>query len=317
MILDIRKKAAFDQGHICGAVSFPFLHNPDVWQEQLRDLSHPDWDRFKSAFISLLKSDFANTVHVYCHAGTWRSRAFAAMAESMGIPVQIMPGGYRGYQKQRDALFDRIYPLLVLGGKTGTGKTALLEALDRHGEQVIHLEKLAGHKGSVFGRLDQPGRQITNEQFQNKLAETFERMDLQRRIWIEDEGKSLGRAGIPAALRKQMRTAPMFKLELPMQQRVDYILREYRMIEKKALANAVLKIGSRLEDKGSNVIAALRDHQMEQAVGLLLEYYDQSYDRQLRGRNIVRTLRADVEDLPSQLMSHRIDSVPESASCER
>jgi tRNA 2-selenouridine synthase len=293
MIIDIRNKAAYELGHIHGALSFPFIDNPVKWQEQLRNISHPGWYDIKSAFSSFIKSHAAKTVHIYCDTGTWRSHAFAVFAESLGTPVHILPGGYRAFQKDRSIIFNHNYPMIVVGGKTGTGKTALLEELERRGKQVIHLEKLAGHKGSVFGRLDQSGLPIKNEQFKNDLAHALSLMDISRVIWVEDEGKSLGHVGIPTVFWDQMQKAPVIKLELPIERRIQYILNQYGHIDRDLLANSIQKIKNRLGDAASAALTALRNNQLEDVIRIVLNYYDEAYARQLKGRNVVWTIQME------------------------
>lgn len=313
MVIDIRQKNAYEQGHIPGARSFPFIHNPEKWRAQLLDFSHPDWDAYKAALTSFLKLHPSTTPHIYCHTGTWRSHAFAALAQAAGTPVAILPGGYRAFQEKRDKIFLQCYPLIVLAGETGSGKTALLAALHRRGEQVLDLEKLAGHKGSAFGRLEHLGPQIPNEQFKNELAATLGAMDATRVIWVEDEGKSLGRVGIPPALWEQMQTAPVIKLEVPLVRRVQNILAQYGHLDQKLLAQAIHAIQRRLGEDGSTALAALRNKQLETVVRLVLNYYDQAYAIQLQGRNLLSTLPMDdreIEEVCSELQKMFLDKVP-------
>ena len=100
-----------------------------------------------------------------------------------------LKGGYKSYRQQVVESFQRPFQLIVVGGMTGSGKSDLLRALAAKGEQVIDLEKLANHKGSIFGGLMMPPQPST-EQFQNDLFEEILKLDLQRRVWIEDaEGR--------------------------------------------------------------------------------------------------------------------------------
>ncbi|MHB8148533.1 MAG: rhodanese-like domain-containing protein [Desulfobulbia bacterium] len=312
MRIDIRKNEAYAQGHIPGALSFPFIHNPEKWREQLLDFSHPDWADFKAAFAAFFRAHPSNTAHIYCHTGTWRSHAFAALAQAMGIPVEILPGGYRAFQEERDALFHRAYPIVVLAGETGSGKTALLEELCRRGEQVIDLEKLAEHKGSAFGRLEHARPQLLNEQFKNDLAETLRRVDSTRVIWVEDEGKSLGRAGIPQPFWQQMQRAPVIKLEVPLARRIENILAQYGHIDQELIITAIHNITQRLGEATPTAIAALRDRQMEATVRLVLRYYDQAYALQMQGRDVIATLHVkdgDLERVSSALRKMCLDKV--------
>ena len=315
MIVDIRKKAAFEKGHIPGAVSFPFPKNPEAWRSKLSNIFPSNVDHEASAVVSLLRSCSAGSARIYCHTGTWRSRAFAAFAASLNIPIEIMPGGYRAFQQAREKVFDRPYPLVVVGGKTGSGKTALLEALRMRGEQVIHLEELANHKGSAFGGLQRSQPQITNEQFRNDLSEVLSAMDSRRMIWVEDEGRSLGHVGIPTTFWNQMHAAPVVKLELRFERRIQRILDEYGHIDRELLAKAVEKVQNRLGDAAATARSALLCGQLATTVNLMLNYYDESYAFHLKNRRVILTIQMDDQSMKQvalELSSRVVNVVCES-----
>ena len=131
---------------------------------------------------------------IHCWRGGLRSQSMAVLLEAAGFSCRILEGGYKAYRTYcREELLDKDVRLILVGGKTGSGKTVILHELIHLQEQVIDLEGLANHKGSVFGMLGQK-QQPTQEQFENNLYECFSTFDAKRRIWIESESQSIGHA---------------------------------------------------------------------------------------------------------------------------
>ena len=103
-------------------------------------------------------------------------------------------------------------PIIVIGGYTGTGKTEILRMIGLSGEQVIDLEGLAHHKGSVFGALGQED-QPTNEQFENDIGQVWRSFDLSRPVWFEDESRMIGKVSLPEPVLNQINSGMLVRLE--------------------------------------------------------------------------------------------------------
>jgi tRNA 2-selenouridine synthase len=201
----------------------------------------------------------------------------AWLLETAGFQVVILKGGYKAFRNA--VLHDQINPdrLLVLGGLTGSGKTPVLHALASAGEQVLDLEKLANHKGSVFGSMgEQP--QPTQEQFENDIYAWLFHADKQKIIWVEDESKAIGRLRIPNRFYDQLRTAQLLFLEQSRDSRLKRIDELYGKADPEILAALIRKIAKRLGGLRLKLaIEALSDQNITEAASQVLEYYDRTY----------------------------------------
>ncbi len=144
----------------------------------------------------------SKAIIIHCWRGGFRSKSMAWLFETAGYKVYFLEGGYKAYRKYIRSQFEQDYKLLVLGGKTGSGKTDLLKAIERNGNQFLDIEGIAHHKGSAFGDIGQKA-QPTNEQFENNLYHKWKDFDISKPIWIEDESRGLGTVSIPEPLYKK------------------------------------------------------------------------------------------------------------------
>jgi len=215
---------------------------------------------------------------LYCWRGGMRSASLAWLADLVGIKVQILDGGYKAFRNFALEIFGRKMNIHVLGGYTGSGKTHILKELESRGEQFIDLEGLAHHKGSAFGGIAQPA-QPTQQLFENRLALDLLRVDPGKRVWIEDEGKKVGKNMVPLPLYEQTREADLIFLELPVAYRVERLVKEYGALQEDELATSLEKIRERLG--GANckeADTALKSGDFAGCAQLLLErYYDGMY----------------------------------------
>jgi tRNA 2-selenouridine synthase len=206
------------------------------------------------------------------------------LLELGGLKVNLLDKGYKDYRHWALAEMARPRQLRILGGYTGSGKTAVLHALAAQGEPVLDLEKLANHQGSSFGSLGQPP-QPTQEQFENDLAAALATLPDDRPIWVEDESRSIGGLGIPNEFFMQMQAAPLLVLDVPREARVQYLAADYGRHDAGALASAVLRLRKRLGGLVTKeALGAIAENDMPRMVELVLAYYDKSYGYGLEGR---------------------------------
>ena len=229
---------------------------------------------------------------VYCWRGGQRSGALALVLAQVGFEVSVLEGGYRAFRRLVIAQLETLPPplqLRVLCGQTGTGKSRLLSALASAGEQVLDLESLAGHRGSVLGGLAQaqPGQ----KRFEMQLWDRLRRLDPSRTTWIESESRTIGRLRVPQALLMHMRASGCVDVRMSLQDRIELLLDDYPH-----LVADVEGLCSRLdalrEVRGAEVVAhwhsmARRQQWRDLVSELLVSHYDPIYQRSMT-RNFSR-----------------------------
>lgn len=287
-IADVRSEGEFSSGHIPGSISIPVLNNEErkavgtdykkKGKEIAIETGHSLVASRLPAMLEQAKlSAVNNELLVYCWRGGLRSEKFCDFAANAGIKTYRLKGGYKAYRQQALQTFAKPFPLIVVGGKTGSGKTEILEQLKAHGEQVIDLEFLANHKGSAFGGLMR-GKQPSTEQFQNHLYETLMLTDSNRRLWIEDESMSIGRVFIPESFWQQKASAPVIQIEMKTSDRIERLVREYSPADRSEFLQSMEKITERLGGQNFNAAKELlMKGDWHGTIKILLNYYDKTY----------------------------------------
>ena len=135
-----------------------------------------------------------------------RSTSIAWLLDKFKLKSITLEGGYKSYRKWTLDSFSKEWEIVVIGGKTGTGKTKLLKLLDENNIQIIDLEGLACHRGSTFGGIGMK-KQPSNEQFENLIAEELKRFRKNKKIFVEAESANIGKCKIPHEFFSQMKTA--------------------------------------------------------------------------------------------------------------
>jgi tRNA 2-selenouridine synthase len=257
----------------------------------------------------------AKKIALHCWRGGMRSAAMAWALDLYGFEVCTVRGGYKNFRHWALRQCQRPYPLSVIGGMTGSGKTRILARLREAGEQTIDLEDLAQHRGSAYGslnRLIQP----TQEQFENNLAIQLAKMDPQRPIWIEDESQNIGKCLLPKPLWNQLRNATLFDLQVPLEDRIAALLEEYGGLDKDFLVESTERICKRLgPEQTRNAISAIREDRMADFIRQVLVYYDKTYSKGIITRdqnNIVPIVatNGNPDTNVSQLLSAARNTVP-------
>jgi len=271
-------------------------------------------------------------VLVHCWRGGMRSAGVAWLLDLYGYQVYTLQGGYKAYRGWVLEQFEKDYPIQILGGYTGSGKTEVLKALSKQSESVIDLEGLAGHKGSAFGNMGLP-LQPSQEMFENKLAQALDNATTThsenssnsttiletnplegisnslpeliatftntspRRIWMEDESQRIGTVIIPTVLYQKMRQKRVFFLDIPFESRLDYICLHYGKFPKDQLINAIIRIKKKLGGlETKTAINCLVEDDVRSSFCVLLQYYDKLYGKGLeRNRENLTSIVTRVE----------------------
>jgi tRNA 2-selenouridine synthase len=227
-------------------------------------------------------------VLVHCWRGGMRSAGVAWLLDLYGYKVYTLAGGYKAYRKWAGEQFEKPYPINILSGYTGSGKTLVLHQLKKAGQNIIDLESLAHHKGSTFGDLgEQP--QPTQEMFENLLATGLftitEKDTSSADIWIEDESQRIGNINLPNAFWKQMRNCNIYFTDIPFEERLKYITDEYGKFQNEKLINAIIRIQKRLGGlETKTAVNFLLEDNKKECFRILLYYYDKLYKKGLNKR---------------------------------
>jgi tRNA 2-selenouridine synthase len=237
-----------------------------------------------------------------------RSAAVAWLLDMYGFKVYTLTGGYKAYRNWVLQQFTLPYNFTIIGGFTGSGKTEVLHQLKKEDKIIIDLEALANHKGSAFGNM---GTQPSQEMFENVLSKSLYDISCTMNdenltstnhqpqapcIYIEDESQRIGNLQIPNNIWLQMRKSTIFFLEIPFEERLDFITAEYGKLSKEALVNAIIRIQKRLGGlETKNAINHLLENNAKESFRILLTYYDKWY---LKGLNNRENLSAFLNKIP-------------------
>jgi tRNA 2-selenouridine synthase len=296
-ILDVRSPGEYDRGHIPGAMSLPLFSNEErsivgtlflqkgSGEAMLKGLEivGPKMKEFVSQ-ASVLTPD--GELALYCWRGGMRSNSMAWLFNTSGIKSHTLKGGYKAWRRHVHDFFGQPVPnLYVIGGMTGTGKTEILEEIEKKGGQVVHLERLARHKGSVFGHLGMPPQPST-EQFENELYTGLSLLNNRKPVFVEDESLAIGQVFLPKSFFAQMSSARFVHIRVPFQERVKRLVHSYAGGETELLIAAISRIERRLgSEKAIMVKKFIIEGHMEKAVEIVLEYYDKVYTRSMGMHN--------------------------------
>lgn len=287
-MVDVRSPREFLKGHISGAISLPLFKDEEraivgtIYKQRGREPAIEKGLEFVEPKMQEL-ADQAMEIAVdgrllvHCWRGGMRSNRTAWLFEQSGIKCSVLEGGYKAYRNHILAVLGTAENLVVLAGPTGSGKTEILAELTKLGEQVIDLEGLANHRGSAFGALGMPD-QPTSQQFQNDLFAAYEKLDKNRRVWVESESLTIGRVYLPEPFWRKMNESPSVKIEMEREVRAKRLADDYGDLAVDGLKESIVKIqqnfgGNRVKQS----LELLDDGRLEEVALLLLEYYDKRY----------------------------------------
>lgn len=321
-VVDVRSEGEFAQGHIRSAYNIPLLNNAErivvgtTYKQQGQKQAIKEGFRLvgpRLTDIITAAEDKGHELIVHCWRGGMRSSNFCQFVGMTGIKTHQLKGGYKAYRLHALEAYSTPLDYRVISGLTGSGKSDLLRTLAKKGEQVIDLESLANHKGSVFGGLT-TGAQPTTEQFQNDLYESIRELDPSRPVWLEDESIAIGKIFLPNAFWNRLRGGKITVIDVPKEVRVIRLTHEYGTVPPELFHNAMLGITKKLG--GQNYLdakAKLFAGDLAGAIEIILSYYDKAYsdavDRK-RG-NVSMHLSwngVDIDDLATTLITEQLKS---------
>ncbi|WP_170605055.1 tRNA 2-selenouridine(34) synthase MnmH [Ruegeria arenilitoris] len=239
-VIDVRSPAEFAEDHLPEAINLPVLDNEEraavgtIYVQQnpflARKVGAAMVFRNAAAHIenSLSHHEGGWKPLVYCWRGGQRSGSFSWMLQQIGWRAEVIEGGYRSYRRLVNKyLYQDPLPLRIvaLDGNTGTAKTELLQLLQTLGIQVLDLEGLANHRGSLLG--ERPGGQPTQKAFESALAKKLCEMDKNRPVVVEAESSKIGNLLLPPSFWTALCNAPRILVSAPIELRTTYLVKTY------------------------------------------------------------------------------------------
>jgi tRNA 2-selenouridine synthase len=304
-IVDVRSPAEFALDHIPGAINCPVLDDDE--RERVGTLyvqvSPFEARKVGAALVARniarhIEASFAGKPKnwrplIYCWRGGQRSAAMSHVMRQIGWDVKRLAGGYKAYRLAVVAGIEAVTGKLtyrVICGLTGSGKTILLQQLEKHGAQTLDLEQLAAHRGSLLGDL--PGeRQPSQKMFESRLWQKLERLDPRRPVFVESESRKVGNLRMPEPLIVRMWQSECVWLETALPVRVALLLRDYRHFTEDAQALGV-RLDCLVALHGREKINGWKDkvagaQWQEFVTQILQEHYDPAYVKSI-ARNYPR-----------------------------
>jgi tRNA 2-selenouridine synthase len=240
-VIDARSEGEFAEDHLPLAVNWPSLNDEERIAVGTQYKQVSPFEARKQGAV-LVARNIARHVEthllnqprewrplIYCWRGGQRSGALATVLDQIGFSVNVLEGGYREFRRAVVADLETLplnFQWRVICGRTGSAKSRLLQALGAQGAQVLDLEAIACHKGSVLGPI--PGQpQPAQKRFETLLWEALRGFDAQRPIYVEGESRTIGRMRVPEKLLEQLRAAPCLQVQMPLSARVEFLLRDY------------------------------------------------------------------------------------------
>ena len=294
-VIDTRSPLEYAEDHLPGAISLPVLSDEERARVGTiyKQISPFDARKLGGAMVA------ANAARhiagplagfgggwrplVYCWRGGQRSGAFATILAQIGWRVGRVEGGYKAW---RALVVERVTapvaaPVVVLDGSTGSAKTGILLRLAARGHQVIDLEGLANHRGSLFGAM--PGGQPSQKLFESRLAMALEGLDPSRPLLVEAESSRIGEVNLPRGIWQAITRAPRIRLAVPAEARAAYTAGSYAdaCADPARVARTLdslrpLHPAERIEDWLRMVDAG---DWAGLSLGLMREHYDPRYER--------------------------------------
>ncbi len=330
-VIDVRSPSEFAEDHVPGAINCPVLDDAEraAIGTLYKQVSPFDAKRRGAALVAKnigrhIEETFAGHGRnwrplVYCWRGGKRSGAMAHILSEIGWHAAQLDGGYRAYRREILAQLTELphrYRYRVVCGATGSAKSRLLEALAAAGAQVLDLEDLASHRGSVLGNL--PARaQPAQKMFDSLVWDVLRKFDPDQTVYVEAESRKIGQLQVPDALLMRMRASPCVLIDAPLTERVAFLIGEYGHFlgdpgDLKTKLDCLAGLHSK--DTLARWMKQVEEKRWDELVGdLLANHYDPAYRRatlrnfaHLAEARVLRPLKLDfgsLERMAAQLVA--------------
>lgn len=304
-VIDVRSPGEFRQGHIPGAYNIPIFDNEErarvgttyvkIGKEPAIELGKSIAGKKTEYYLEMVREVTQGTqMLLHCWRGGMRSAKIAQFYAENGYKVYLLESGYKAYRRYIRKQFSVPQQLFLIGGYTGSGKTAILNEIKRVGNQVIDLEALASHKGSNFGHLGQHS-QPTTEQFENDLYALWAKLDATKPLWLEHESMSIGNVFLPETFREAMLAGVLFFIDVPRIDRIQRLIDEYACFPKPDLQLVLEHLSIFMGSfQAHEAMRALQGNDFEKVAAITLAYYDKLYENSLLRRPVRKLVKVSL-----------------------
>jgi len=311
-LIDVRSPSEYYKGHMPNSINIPLFDNDErsiigtIYKKEGRNKAVIEGLKFFEKKIeSFLDNLFINFdsykniteknnqeifIKIYCSRGGMRSQSIAWLLEKFKLNLVTLNGGYKKYRRWVLDSFLKKLNIVVIGGKTGTGKTRLLSLLEKYKYQTIDLEGLACHRGSTFGGLGMK-EQPSNEQFENLIAEKLSSFNCSNNIFVEAESANIGKCKIPHEFFNQMKNTRRIEILRSESNRLDELIDTYSVFKKEELQESVLRIKKRLGPQRTKIaLESIDNEKWDLVCRSVLDYYDKCYEFEKVGKTNIKLL---------------------------
>ena len=311
-IIDVRSPLEYEEDHIIGSINCPVLND----QERIIvGTIYKKESTFKAKIIgsSLTARNIAKHIEekfinqqgswqplVYCWRGGQRSKAFSIILSEVGWRTCQLEGGYKKYRNEVINFLNRIgskLKIILISGKTGSAKTKILQNIKLQGGQILDLENLANHKGSLLGKI--PGlKQPSQKLFESKLYHQIKQLDLRKNVYIEAESSKIGDIHIPKTIWAKMIVSPRIEIQADLELRSSFLLKDYKYMCKnpELIKPIIYGLKNRLSKKLINDWLELITKKLwlDLTKSFLENHYDPSYSSNTikNDRKIIKKIQA-------------------------
>jgi len=316
-LIDVRSPIEYYKGHMTNSINIPLFDNDEraiigtTYKKRGKEKAVIEGLKIVDRKIEILLNkifryieiyktnnnikDKEQLIRIYCSRGGMRSASISWLLDKYEFNSVTLKGGYKNYRKWIIDSFSRKLNIIVIGGKTGTGKTILLNILERNGFQTIDLEGFANHRGSTFGGLGM-NEQPTNEQFENVISEKLNTFDINKNVFVEAESANIGKCKIPYEFFKQMKEARRIEIIRSETNRINELVNTYSVFSEEDLQESVLRIKKRLGPQRTKMaLQAIKDRKWDLVCKAVLDYYDKCYEYEKIGKKCIDSL--DLTDI--------------------
>ncbi len=310
-LIDVRSPSEYYKGHLPNSINIPLFDNDErciigtIYKKEGRKKAVIEGLRFFEKKMELLLDNlFMNIesyknipnenneffIRIYCSRGGMRSQSIAWLLEKYKLNPITLKGGYKIFRRWVLNSFSKKLNIVIIGGKTGTGKTRLLSLLEKCNYQTIDLEGFACHRGSTFGGLGMK-EQPSNEQFENQIAEKLNSFKFTNNIFVEAESANIGKCKIPHEFFNQMKHSRRIEILRSESNRLDELIETYSVFKKEELQESVLRIKKRLgPQRTKTALESINNEKWDLVCRSVLDYYDKCYEFEKVGKTNIKSL---------------------------